>query len=997
MRKKPLNCFFFKTFKIYGEQVASKKPLIANERLKVDSTKLKVFILPMTHADPGWLKTFEKYAEDTNQILNNLHSFMTTHPKMRFMWCEISFMEKWWRNVNETVKNDIKKMISTGQLEIASGSWVMTDEANPYFAVSVDNIIEGQQFVLNELNTKPEVIWSNDPFGYGVTEPYLFSKTGIKRAVINRVHFDVKQQLLEKKAIPFLWRQYFDSEGHSDILTHVLPYSHYDVINSCGPNPTICCQFDFKRITHYSCGIKTVPITKDNVVAKALVLEEQFQKMASLFQSNTVFTVWGDDFRYDMIEEWHQQYDNLVLLFDQINSQNRTEIRFGTFADYFKALEEFHKTNKPATLTGDFFPYECSVRDLWTGYYTTRPFFKKLERRLHAAIYAADVATTNAVSLMTSDEKFKVHESLTYARRNLALFQHHDAITGTSRKQVMKDYAQRLHNSIKLAGATLAAALSKTGSSKFSVDNMAQTYDQLPVQTLLQLKPGEKVYARARKCLVALRVTTADVLVKDGEKNVPAQIEPYYDDNFAKYTNDFQLLFTANVGPMTEKLYTVEYKKSPISTVSAEIFVVNSPNGLPQPTKDLSLKSFVVKTVGPEALAISTNRLKTTHNPETGLLNPLNLMRLTRYAIKGPIRQTVAVESEIVQQRISALNIDDADGDLLHIDMRIDIRSLRQVNLVTRFHTSLNPAFMQVFTDSNGLQLLRRQFYSSLSLPANYYPMPTAVVLQDLNRRITIVSDVEHGATGSGDSGIEIMLVFKLLYLSRTTEKPICSLWILQSCDALSVLIVTDRILLHDDGKGLGSIEDGIPNDMLPVKIGFTVIAENMSTNSSLNMKFCIPLSHRSSRASKSSISTSYINIKRLDSVYLHYLASLLKVVKVIAFFVVGFAKEIASENVLDLPCDVQIISIRSISTDVRMKLLVLHRLGTDCGLTTKFSCSMESLTIAVQSYLQKVKVTKVQWTNLSGTLKKNEKIDLNQLSIELKPMEFASLFIYFD
>lgn len=45
-------------------------------------------------------------------------------------------------------------MISTGQLEIASGSWVMTDEANPYFAVSVDNIIEGQQFVLNELSEK---------------------------------------------------------------------------------------------------------------------------------------------------------------------------------------------------------------------------------------------------------------------------------------------------------------------------------------------------------------------------------------------------------------------------------------------------------------------------------------------------------------------------------------------------------------------------------------------------------------------------------------------------------------------------------------------------------------------------------------------------------------------------------------------------------------------------------------------------------------------------
>ena len=73
----------------------------------------------------------------------------------------------------------------------------------------------------------------------------------------------------------------------------------------------------------------------------------------------------------------------------------------------------------------------------------------------------------------------------------------------------------------------------------------------------------------------------------------------------------------------------------------------------------------------------------------------------------------------------------------------------------------------------------------------------------------------------------------------------------MQSCDALSVLIVTDRILLQDDGKGLGSIEDGIPNDMLPVKIGFTVIAENMSTNSSLNM-VSFDLYHQKS------ISTSY-------------------------------------------------------------------------------------------------------------------------------------------
>ena len=45
----------------------------------------------------------------------------------------------------------------------------------------------------------------------------------------------------------------------------------------------------------------------------------------------------------------------------------------------------------------------------------------------------------------------------------------------------------------------------------------------------------------------------------------------------------------------------------------------------------LVCRSFVVKTVGPEALAISTKRLKTTHNPETGLLNvKLQLLRVDK-------------------------------------------------------------------------------------------------------------------------------------------------------------------------------------------------------------------------------------------------------------------------------------------------------------------------------------------------------------------------------
>ena len=100
-------------------------------------------------------------------------------------------------------------MVTEGQLELGSGAWVMTDEANAYFPVSVDNIVEGHQFLLKEFGIRASTIWTNDPFGYSNSVPYLFRQTGMKRNVINRIHHGIKGYLQANKAIPFQWRQYF--------------------------------------------------------------------------------------------------------------------------------------------------------------------------------------------------------------------------------------------------------------------------------------------------------------------------------------------------------------------------------------------------------------------------------------------------------------------------------------------------------------------------------------------------------------------------------------------------------------------------------------------------------------------------------------------------------------------------------------------------------------------------------------------------------------------
>ena len=67
--------------------------------------------------------------------------------------------------------------------------------------------------------------------------------------------------------------------------------------------------------------------------------------------------------------------------------------RFGTLSDYFTALDEsLSKSPRPLpSLSGDFFTYADLNQDYWTGYFTTRPFWKATVRKLEAAVRAADI------------------------------------------------------------------------------------------------------------------------------------------------------------------------------------------------------------------------------------------------------------------------------------------------------------------------------------------------------------------------------------------------------------------------------------------------------------------------------------------------------------------------------------------------------------------------------------------------------------------------------
>ena len=101
---------------------------------------LKVIVMPHSHNDPGWLKTYEGYFHaSTKMILDNAVDKLTKYSNMTFIWTEISFLSMWWDSAHPARKQNLKKLVTEGRFEILTGGWVMTDEANVNLYAMVDN------------------------------------------------------------------------------------------------------------------------------------------------------------------------------------------------------------------------------------------------------------------------------------------------------------------------------------------------------------------------------------------------------------------------------------------------------------------------------------------------------------------------------------------------------------------------------------------------------------------------------------------------------------------------------------------------------------------------------------------------------------------------------------------------------------------------------------------------------------------------------------------
>jgi len=476
---------------------------------------LQVIIMPHSHNDPGWLKTLEGYyTGDTKDILNNAVDKLTKYRNMTFVWTEMQFLAMWWSEAHAIRRENLKKLIGEGRFEILTGGWVMTDEANVDIYAMVDQLIEGHSWVKQTFGVTPKSSWSVDPFGHGGTFPYVLQASGVDAMVIMRIHYLWKEWFAKSKMGEFMWTQRWSkSKEDAGILCQNFPYDIYSIKGSCGPKQDVCVQYNFAskvggQQSYNEYAQATRLITASNVAERAELLLDQYGRTGSLHDHNVVLVPLGDDFMYTKPEELDAQYTNYQAIIDYINQrldQYHAEVRFGTLSDYFKLVRERKGDKGFPTLSGDFFVYSdifsWGYPAYWSGYYTTRPFMKQLSRDLESNLRAAEIlfSLSSAVNWQGSGKSVKeatetYRNRLSVARQHLALFQHHDAITGTCQKHVMYDYGKKLFEGLTRAQQVQRASiehLMALPKGSLKPDAERQTYVDRPRPLALDVTLGD--------------------------------------------------------------------------------------------------------------------------------------------------------------------------------------------------------------------------------------------------------------------------------------------------------------------------------------------------------------------------------------------------------------------------------------------------------------------------------------------------------------------------
>ena len=745
------------------------------------SEELLVHVVCHTHDDPGWLKTFQGYYNDAvKNILDNMVVSLSAKKERKFSYVEMSFFKKWYDKQSDQIKQKVKEFISEGRLEIINGGWVLHDEAATYYKHLINNMRIGLKFLKEEFNYIPRIGWFIDPFGHSSANSHILSLMNYKQIVLTRIDYLEKKYRIDNHNLEFV----YDPFGlEQKIFTHI-SYKHYN------PRNTLNDYIRDRRINLSESQLKNV-------------CEDTYQTLrqeSNGYRTNNVLLYFGDDFTF---KKENYNYENIEMIMDYVNKNMKGKMKmiYSTPSQYFKSVldsdVEFQKHSNY-----DFYPYADNAHCYWTGYFTTRPNMKGLIKqlglylnitnRLLFEIYIGNKTIMNN----NKDLINKVIENVYFARENLGILQHHDAVTGTSTENTHSDYENMANDGIKkmkesinklvnILGCEIPLKLSCGFEEIINIDNENKN-------NFMIINPhlNEDYFCNYRLNIFDKDNNNSYIFsVNDGENNIFGNNIAFYDSDIGLEYSSIQFIKsfekTNLISPLTILRTNKIIKKKYFSDLDEKI-ILNIKNG------NLIFDSSNLKFIKNTTEFTLSHGYYTSYNGYNSGVRPSHsnpdgayifapceneLQRYTFDKKKSFYQQTIHFTSIVLRYPKSYLII-----IIQHSNLNIYTESIFDpirggystgYNYLLVLDSNINNINNeynqpQIFTDSEGINMMKRikdtrpnyKYEVTEKVSSNFYPITSVVSLYETNNiknKISIYSDRAQSA-GFMDKG-QIQLI----------------------------------------------------------------------------------------------------------------------------------------------------------------------------------------------------------------------------------------------
>ncbi len=351
-----------------------------------------IHLLGHSHIDAVWLWTKDETLKVCVETFSRVLDLMDKYPGLTFCQSTAQYYE-WVEKSRPDLFERIRARVREGRWGIVGGSWVEFDCNLPSGESLVRQMLYGKRYFIEKFGVDVDIAWLPDSFGYCWTLPQILAKSGIKYFLTQKLRWN------DATVFPynvFWWR----APDGSSALSHQTLGSYSESLDDWGE---IERQLLILRLRH---GVEDL-----------LVLFGYGDHGGGISETHA-----------ERALEWIKKY----------SSGDRT-VKFSTAAEYFSQLEKHAKsTNLPVVSDELYLQFH-------RGTYTTQAEVKKWNRRVEALI-------ENAEKLAVFAEGFGLpypREELREAWKTILFYQFHDAICGSSIKEVYEEARQdyeRLYN-----------------------------------------------------------------------------------------------------------------------------------------------------------------------------------------------------------------------------------------------------------------------------------------------------------------------------------------------------------------------------------------------------------------------------------------------------------------------------------------------------------------------------------------------------------------------